>query len=173
MVLQHNFGEIANRAVKLQKSLPLGFTSAFKEISVQILSWVRQDFEKLSKKDSVNGVSWNGITRGAIRKRHSRLAAYRSMDFKEKVQYNNNAMANHQIGIDTGRLRNSFSIGNKDALMNVSATGCTVGTTYKVADYFEEKGREIIGEHTFDSARLKRIDDIMEKHIKKITDGEI
>ena len=131
-----------------------------------MLSWAKQDFEKKSKGESVNGISWEAISREGARSRLRKLASYKKASKSEKSQMIDQTVSQHSIGVDTGRLRNSLSIGNAQNINEVTPDYIKIGTKISYAGYFDEL-RKIFGPDFINSERQKKLESIINKSVEE------
>jgi hypothetical protein len=171
MDFSHNIPDVDRQLASLRERLPEAFKHALKISSNQMLSWVKQDFEKKAKGNEVSGISWNPISREGARARLRKLGSYQKLDKAGKSKAIDGVLSQHSIGIDTGRLRNSFSIGNPENINEVTTDFIRIGTKISYAEYYDEK-RPIFGDGFLDSSRQNRVEQIIhkagEEHLKQI-----
>jgi hypothetical protein len=164
MQISSNIPEITRQLSELKDKLPTVFQQSLKICSAQMLSWAKQDFEKKTKGESVNGISWNSISREGARSRLRKLGSYRKASKSEKSQMIDQTVSQHSIGVDTGRLRNSLSIGNSENINVVTTSYAVIGTKISYADYFNRL-RAIFGADFINSERQKKLESIINNSI--------
>lgn len=151
-----NINEVTAQLRQLRDRYPAILKDTMKLVGVQMLSWAKQDFEKKAKGQGAGGESWQPIGRGGARQRLRKLGSYQKLTKKEKTAAIDQTVGQHSIGVDTGRLRNSLSIGNTENLNEATDKYVIVGTKLSYAEYFDEK-RPIFGDEFLSSGRVNQI----------------
>lgn len=72
------FGRIKRRLLRARADLAKPRRQALVTGGVQIISWAVQDYRERARGGTAGGISWRRLTRGAIRTRLSRFAAWKT-----------------------------------------------------------------------------------------------
>lgn len=168
MELVSNVKQVEQKLRALSSTVPTLLLPATREIGFQLLSWAKIDFEKKSKHGTANGSAWKPLVRATLRRRAWNLKEYRTLGTKQaKTDYINAMVNNHQIGVDTGRLRNSLNFGTDTNVFQATKDFVVVGSSVKHAKWFQEKGRPIFDADFITEKREDQINEIIFKHIDK------
>lgn len=175
-----------------------------KAMGIQCVSWVIQDFRVRSAGGAAAGVSWAPIGESAIRSRLAGRAPWRRQreqleglkgddsDQAKKVRAKIRAdrkkaiakeLSAAQIGVDTGRLVNSFTAGVADlkairppklrsgaeaptnGLFEIRGSSIRIGSILKYAGYFDKR-RPIIPPGFIDAERRTALNNLIELTIE-------
>lgn len=160
-----NINEVTAQLRQLRDKYPAILKDTMKIVGVQMLSWAKQDFEKRAKGDEAGGISWEPIGREGARSRLRKLGSYKKLDKASKTALIDQTVAQHTIGVDTGRLRNSLGVGSAESINEATESYVVVGTKNSIAEYYDEK-RPIFGDGFISSGRVNQIEEIVEKKVE-------
>lgn len=176
MTFSHTFDEEVARVQQIDKAIDDHMEEILEAIGIQVLSWMQDDYKTKARGETdPAGVKWDPIKRSSMRSRLRKLQSYREKTKADKRTAIDQAMASHEIGVDTGRLINSleFSTDNpSDTQLTIKDHTVTVGSAVKYADDFDS-ARPIFSEKNITEDRRKELDELVEDIVDDIINNII
>lgn len=166
--VSHTLDEEVVRVQKIADATEEQGRTILEAVAIQVLSWVYADFRvKARGGTDPAGIKWEPITEAAIRSRLGKLQSYRNASKATKNQLVAAAMANHEIGIDTGRLLGSLEYGRTvDNVFELSEESVTIGSAVAYAGHFAAK-RPILDPKMITDERERELEEIAEEILGK------